>query len=149
MQRQNSGLTSLFFLQLAISIFFLILGIQGIISNMSQNSGFAREVARFFNAENPAVQKTELIMGIISLMAGFLLLLGLFRFGDSRLVVVSSVLIFIFWLTRLVMIRFMTELIIRNGNISFIPDFSTWLLAVSTDVIILCSIWTIARRTSR
>ncbi|MDA3958780.1 hypothetical protein [Oceanispirochaeta sp.] len=72
MQRQNSGLTSLFFLQLAISIFFLILGIQGIISNMSQNSGFAREVARFFNAENPAVQKTELIMGIISLMAGFL-----------------------------------------------------------------------------
>ncbi|MDA3958781.1 hypothetical protein [Oceanispirochaeta sp.] len=43
----------------------------------------------------------------------------------------------------------MTELIIRNGNISFIPDFSTWLLAVSTDVIILCSIWTIARRTSR
>lgn len=148
MRRKNTGLTSLFFLQLAIALFFLILGFGGIINNMSQNTGFAREVARFFNAENPAVEKTELIMGIISLVAGLLLLLGLFRFGDSRLVVVSSVLIFLFWLTRLVMVRFMTELIIRNGNISFIPDFSTWLLAVSTDVIILCSIWTIARRSS-
>jgi len=148
MRRQNSGINSLFFLQLAIAIFFLILGVQGIISNMSQNSGFAREVARFFNAENPAVQKTELVMGIISLIAGLLLLLGLFRFGDSRLVTASSVLIFLFWLTRLVIVRFMTELVIRNGNISFIPDFSTWLLAVSTDVIILCSIWSIARRSS-
>ncbi|MDC7233472.1 MAG: hypothetical protein PQJ58_09575 [Spirochaetales bacterium] len=146
MRRQNSGLTSIFFLQLAIALFFLILGVQGIVNNMSQNSGFAREVAKFLNAENPAVQKTELIMGIISLVAGLLLLLGLFRFGDSRLVVISSVLIFLFWLTRLVMVRFMTELVIRNGNITFYPDFSTWLLAVSTDVIILCSIWTIARR---
>ncbi|MBF9018498.1 MULTISPECIES: hypothetical protein [unclassified Oceanispirochaeta] len=148
MRRQNTGLTSIFFLQLAIAIFFLILGVQGIITNVSQNSGFAREVAKFMNAENPAVQKTELIMGIISLVAGLLLLLGLFRFGDSRLVVVSSVLIFLFWLTRLVMVRFMTELVVRNGNITFYPDFSTWLLAVSTDVIILCSIWTIARRSS-
>lgn len=148
MRRQNTGLTSIFFLQLAIALFFLILGVQGIVNNMSQNSGFAREVASFLNAENPAVQKTELIMGIISLVAGLLLLLGLFRFGDSRLVVVSSVLIFLFWLTRLVMVRFMTELVIRNGNITFHPDFSTWLLAVSTDVIILCSIWTIARRSS-
>lgn len=148
MRRQNTGLTSIFFLQLAIAIFFLILGVQGIITNVSQNSGFAREVAKFMNAENPAVQKTELIMGIISLVAGLLLFLGLFRFGDSRLVVVSSVLIFLFWLTRLVMVRFMTELVVRNGNITFSPDFSTWLLAVSTDVIILCSIWTIARRPS-
>ncbi|QEN09350.1 hypothetical protein EXM22_15700 [Oceanispirochaeta crateris] len=148
MQRQSKGFTSLFFLQLAIALFFLILGFQGIISNMSQNSGFAQQVARFLNAENPAVQKTELVMGIFSLVAGILLLLGLFRFGDFRLVVVSSVLIFIFWLTRLIMVRFMTELVIRNGNISFMPDFSTWLLAVSTDVIILCSIWTIARRSS-
>lgn len=148
MRRQNTGLTSIFFLQLAIALFFLILGVQGIINNMSQNSGFAREVAKFLNAENPAVQKTELTMGIISLVAGLLLLLGLFRFGDSRLVVISSVLIFIFWLTRLVMVRFMTELVIRNGNVTFYPEFSTWLLAVSTDVIILCSIWTIARRSS-
>jgi len=148
MRRQNSGINSLFFLQLAIALFFLILGVQGIISNMSQNSGFAREVARLFNAVNPAVQKTELVMGIISLIAGLLLLLGLFRFGDSRLVTFSSVLIFLFWLTRLVMVRFMTELSISNGNISFLPDFSTWLLAVSTDVIILCSIWSIARRSS-
>lgn len=148
MRRQNTGLTSIFFLQLAIALFFLILGVQGIVNNMSQNSGFAREVASFLNAENPAVQKTELIMGIISLVAGLLLLLGLFRFGDSRLVVISSVLIFLFWMTRLIMVRFMTELVVRNGNITFYPDFSTWLLAVSTDVIILCSIWTIARRSS-
>jgi uncharacterized membrane protein YphA (DoxX/SURF4 family) len=148
MRRQNTGLTSIFFLQLAIALFFLILGFQGIINNMSQNSGFAREVAKFLNAENPAIQKTELTMGIISLVAGLLLLLGLFRFGDSRLVVISSVLIFIFWLTRLVMVRFLTELVVRNGNVTFYPEFSTWLLAVSTDVIILCSIWTIARRSS-
>ncbi|MDC7239772.1 MAG: hypothetical protein PQJ50_05360 [Spirochaetales bacterium] len=146
MRRQSTGLNSIFFLQLAVALFFLILGFQGIISNMSQNSGFAREMARFINAENPAVQKTELIMGIISLVAGLLLFLGLFRFMDSRLVVISSVLIFIFWLVRFVMVRFMTELVIRNGNIIFSPDFSTWLLSVSMDVIILCSIWTIARR---
>lgn len=148
MRRQRSGSASIFFLQLAVSLFFLILGVQGILSNMSQNSGFAREVARIFNATNPAVQQTELVMGIISLIAGLLLILGLFRFGDSRMVVFSSVLIFIFWFVRLVLVRFMTELVIRNGNISFYPDFSTWLLAVSTDVIILCSIWTIARRPS-
>ncbi len=148
MRRQSTGLNSIFFLQLAIALFFLILGFQGIISNMSQNSGFAREMAKFINAENPAVQKTELVMGIISLVAGLLLFLGLFRFGDSRLVVVSSVLIFIFWLVRFVMVRFMTELVIRNGNIIFYPDFSTWLLSVSMDIIILCSIWTIARRTA-
>jgi len=148
MRRQNSGINSLFFLQLAVASFFLILGVQGVVSNMSQNSGFAYEVARFFNAENPAVHKTELIMGIISLIAGLFLLLGLFRLGGSSLVTVSSVLIFLFWLTRLVIVRFMTELVISNGNISFLPDFSTWLLAVSTDVIILCSIWSIARRSS-
>jgi len=141
-------MSSIFFLQLAVAVFFLILGLQGIINNFSQNTGFAREVARIFNPEYPAFQKTELILGIVSLVAGLLLLLGLFRFGDSRLVVVSSILIFIFWLVRLVLMRFMTELIIGNGNISFQPDFSTWLLNVSTDIIILCSIWTIARRSS-
>jgi len=148
MRRQKSGMSSIFFLQLAVAVFFLILGLQGIINNFSQNTGFAREVARIFNPEYPAFQKTELILGIVSLVAGLLLLLGLFRFGDSRLVVVSSILIFIFWLVRLVLMRFMTELIIGNGNISFQPDFSTWLLNVSTDIIILCSIWTIARRSS-
>ncbi len=148
MRRQRNGSASIFFLQLAVSLFFLILGVQGILSNMSQNSGFAREVARMFNAVHPAVQQTELVMGIISLIAGLLLMLGLFRFGDSRMVVFSSVLIFIFWFVRLILVRFMTELVIRNGNISFHPDFSTWLLAVSMDVIILCSIWTIARRPS-
>lgn len=148
MRRQNSGLTSIFFLQLAVALFFLILGIQGIVNNISQNTGFAREVARFFNAEDPAVHQTQLVMGIISLVAGLLLLLGLFRFGDSRLVVISSVLIFLFWMVRFVMIRFMSELVIKNGNISFLPDFSTWLLAVSMDIIILCSIWTIARRSA-
>ena len=146
MRRQNSGMTSLFFLQLAIAVFFLILGLQGIMYSVSQNSGFAREVARFFNPDFPAVQKTELIFGIFSLISGILLLLGLFRFGDSRLVIVSSVLIFIFWLVRLILMRFLTELVISNGNISFQPDLATWLLNVSMDTIILCSIWTLARR---
>ncbi len=146
MRRQNAGMTSLFFLQLAIAVFFLILGLQGIMYSVSQNTGFAREVARFFNPEYPAVQKTELIFGIFSLVSGLLLLLGLFNFGDSRLVTVSSVLIFLFWLVRLVMMRFMTELVISNGNISFQPDLSSWLLNVSMDTIILCSIWTLARR---
>jgi uncharacterized membrane protein YphA (DoxX/SURF4 family) len=146
MRRQNSGMTSIFFLQLAVAIFFLILGLQGILYSVSQNSGFAREVARFLNPDYPSIQRTELIFGIFSLIAGLLLLLGLFRFGDSRLVTISSVLIFIFWLIRLILMRFMTELVIFNGNISFHPEFSTWLLNVSTDTIILCSIWTIARR---
>ena len=146
MRRQNSGMTSLFFLQLAVAIFFLILGLQGIMYSVSQNSGFAREVARFFNPEYPAVKNIELVFGIFSLFSGFLLLLGLFRFGDSRLVTVSSVLIFLFWLIRLVIMRFMTELVVFNGNISFQPDFSNWLLNVSMDTIILCSIWTLARR---
>ncbi|OQY33941.1 MAG: hypothetical protein B6241_06400 [Spirochaetaceae bacterium 4572_59] len=146
MRRQNSGMTSIFFLQLAVALFFLILGLQGIMYSVSQNTGFAREVAQFFNSEYPAVHNMELIFGIFSMVAGILLLLGLFRFGDSRLVTVSSVLIFIFWLVRLVMMRFMTELVISNGNISFQPDLSEWLLNVSRDTIILCSIWTLARR---
>jgi uncharacterized membrane protein YphA (DoxX/SURF4 family) len=146
MRRQGSGMTSLFFLQLAVAVFFLILGLQGIMNSVSQNSGFAREVARFFNPDYPSVQKTELIFGIFSLVVGLLLMLGLFRFGDSRLVAVSSVLSFIFWLVRLIMMRFMTELVVFNGNISFEPDFLTWLLNLSTDTIILCSIWTLARR---
>lgn len=146
MRRQNSGMTAFFFLQLAVAVFFFILGIQGILYSVSQNSGFAREVARFFNPNAPAVHQTELVLGIFSLVAGFLLLLGLFRFGDARLVTVSCALIFIFWLVRLILMRFMTELVIANGNITFQPDLSGWLLNVSMDTIILCSIWTLGRR---
>ena len=146
MRRQNSGMTSLFFLQLAVAVFFLFLVLQGIMYSVSQNSGFAREVARFLNPDYPAVERTVLVFGIFSLFSGFLLLLGLFRFGDSRLVTISSILIFLFWLARLILVRFMAEVVIFNGNISFQPDLSTWLLNISMDTIILCSIWTLARR---
>ena len=146
MRQQRTRNGSIFFLQLAISLFFLIQGLQGIINNVSPNSEFAREVAKLMNPQIPAYQTTALVMAIISLIAGLLLFLGLFRFGDKTLVTFSSVLIFIFWLTKLVLVRFMTELAIVGGTVSFSPDFSTWLLNVSTDTIILCSIWAIAKR---
>jgi hypothetical protein len=129
-KRTGISLSSVFFLQLALGLFFLSLGILGLVSHDSSWS----ELRRAFGRND----SMELIISIAELVAGGILILGLFVSiaGDTQRIV--SLCLFGLWALYLVVTYFM------NGFAE--PDFAPWLYEVSMRAVILVGLWVIGRR---
>ena len=135
-----------FLLQLALAIFFIVLGIQSIMY-YKDPPDFWTQVTRFFNNNRRDISdELSLTMGILSLISGLLLVLGLFNVVNRRTLRMFVLLIFIIWIARIIILRFMTGIHMGNGSISFSPDFMTWLLNFSGDLVTLCSLWLIEEK---
>ena len=143
---KKSTVDIVFLLQLALAIFFIVLGIQSIMY-YREAPDFWTEINRFFNHNRQGISdELTLTMGILSLVAGLLLVLGLFNVVNRRTLRLFVLLIFIIWIVRIIVLRFIGGVHVGNGNISFSPDFMTWLLNFSSDLVVLCSLWLIEEK---
>ncbi|MDA3851018.1 MAG: hypothetical protein PF447_07065 [Spirochaetaceae bacterium] len=136
-------------MQLALAFFFLILGIQEVMS--SQQSDLVNDINRGLNElmGRGMDPRLEMVVGILAVISGLLMLLGVFQLTNGRLVFLFTSIIMIYWSVRFVLIRFITDIVASQGALIFQPSLEQWLMNSSMDLIILCSLWMILRAYSR
>lgn len=132
MDRKKSGISvsSAFFLQLSLGVFFVMLGYLGIENHESTMSA----VGRFFGRDDTM----RYVMAIIEIAMGAVLVLGLFISVSSGLSRLISVALFILWAFYMALTFFVNDL----GK----PDWASWLYKVSWNAIILVSLWMVGRK---
>ncbi len=124
-------------IQLALSLYFIVLGVQEV--SGSQQSDLVRGVSSLFSG-NPAMDSSvQMAVGIFALVSGALLLLGVFRLVKGRAIDMFAAVIFLFWLLRIVYVRFILEMNLAGGTLAFYPNLEEWLLSLSHDILVLCS----------
>lgn len=129
-RRVTFALSSVFFLQLALGLFFLSLGILGLQGHASRGSEFMRWLGR-----NDDLQ---LVVSIAQVAAGAILVLGLFISLSGEVQRIVSLSLFGLYALYIAMVYFI------NGFAE--PDFLPWLYEVSMRSVVLVGLWVIGRR---
>ena len=130
----DAGLT-VRILQIVVAAFLITLGLIALIHWNSGLSRFGRDLNRAFGrASNPV----NLIVGIVELVAGVIVLAGLFMRESGRLVYATTIVIAILWVIQIIVIFFAQGI--------FEPDFWVWANRLAADLIILLALWLINRR---
>ncbi len=124
-----------FFLQLSTACFFLVLGICGIFPNVDES----------ILSLNNNYLVFEAIFGVLELICALILFMGLFTRVFKNWMSLSSLLIFIFWIIRIVFTQFFNKFVIASGAIVFYPSIMEWILNLMLELVVLAAIWTINR----
>lgn len=124
-------------LQLVVSAFLITLGLAGLSEWNSNLAQFSRSVNRLFGRTENYL---DLIMAIAELVAGGIVLIGVFSPVTSRLIFWSTLIIMVLWAIQIVASRF------ARGFLE--PDAIRWLNELSVDLIVLAGLWVINRRSA-
>lgn len=121
-------------LRLSLGLFFLVLGIIGVIpqvqeSVFSLNDNFGLEV----------------IFGVVELVCGVILLAGLFTFTKKKTVAIASAVVIFFWILRIVLSKFVWGLSVGGSGIVFHPGFPAWILVLGVELVIAAALFLIYR----
>jgi len=124
-------------LRITLGLFFLFLGIAGVSPDIGEGAFF--ELSKGHNS-------LEILFGVIEIICGVLLLLGLFLSFNYRAIYLGGLIVFIFWIARIVLTRFIWGLnFISKSNLNF-PLFFVWLLYFSCELTIAAAIWVVMQR---
>lgn len=135
MATRESGISGLFFLQLAVSLFLIVSGLLGIMDYNSTINEVVRSLTRTFGGRSDVL---NIIISVAELVSGAVLLIGLFLIIRNNTLFYATLTVFILWAVRVVFYYFL------NGLLQ--PDLLIWLHRVSPDLIVLSSLWVIFRR---
>ncbi len=128
---------SFFLLQIAVGLFFLLMGLQGLInynSNINQASRFINDL---FGNNNNII---NIIVSVGALVSGIIILGGLFIPMRSSTLMIATLVVIIFWALKIAYFYVANNL--------FEPDMLTWLQRLSLDCVVLMSLWIINRKYS-
>jgi uncharacterized membrane protein YphA (DoxX/SURF4 family) len=131
-KRSSLSLTSTFFLQLCLGIFFLTLGIMGVTNYNTNVSGFMRFLGR-----NDAL---KLVASVGEIVMGGILVLGLVIPVSSALAKLLGIALFIVWGI------YMALVFIVEGFLK--PDFIMWAYNFSWHAVILVGLWVVGQKYS-
>ena len=113
-------------LQILVGIFFIVLGLAGILPNVEEG---------VFGLSN-RYGNIELLFGIVELCCGIIMILSLFTFMTHKTIYRAVQVVFIFWIARIVLAK-----IIWAPPHPSIESFLPWLLVVSAESIVAASVW--------
>jgi uncharacterized membrane protein YphA (DoxX/SURF4 family) len=122
----------IFFLQLCLGIFFLVLGITDLTNY--NHPDFLSQVGRAFGKN----ETLALVMAVVEIVMGAILALGLFLSASTDMTKLLGVVLFILWALYMVVAFFVQDLLK--------PNLLTWLYRVSWNAVILISLWIVGRR---
>lgn len=131
---QKSGAFTSFLLQLATGVYFAVSGIQGIIAYDSELARVGRAISGVFGANSPM----GLIVSIALLIAGALLVVGLFLSLKKGAQLLIGIVLMVLW-----GLNILNSYILTNFGE---PSVFAWLSAFSRDLVILAVLWVIANR---
>ncbi|MBN2656929.1 MAG: hypothetical protein JXR86_07695 [Spirochaetales bacterium] len=130
---------SILFLQLSLALMFISFGLVGIINYNSDLANFGRSVNKLFGQSNDVI---PVLFAVLELVAGVLLIASLFSGVSSRVLSVSLLVIFIFWIVFIVMNYFLDGF---GMNQYGREDFLGWLKNLSPQLVALSGLWIITR----
>ena len=118
-------------LRIFVAVFFLVLGITGILTNVDES---------IFSLNNGNLT-LEIVFGVVEILCGLVILLNLFSRKNYRSVANASLIVLLFWIARIVLSKFIW---------GTIPDTSSvwiysWALNILTELVIAASIFVLAR----
>ncbi len=126
---------SYFLLQIAVGLFFLLLGLQGIMHYNSDISGAGRAIAKVLGGKASYISIT---IAVLELISGVIILGGLFVPMKNSTLMIASLVVFVFWAVRIAYLFFV--------NNFTEPDLLIWLQKLSLDCVVLMSVWIIHRK---
>jgi hypothetical protein len=130
-QKSQSSFGSLFFLQLSLGAFFLMLGIMGL---GDYDSGLSR-AARFFGRDDTL----RVVMAVVELVMGVILVLGLFMSVSADLTKIFLIALFVLWALYMVLSLFLNDSFLK-------PNTVAWIYSLAWNSVILISIWVVGGR---
>jgi len=110
-----------------VGIFLILLGIAGISPNIDES---------IFSLNNKNLT-LEIIFGIVEIICGLIIFMGLFVNTKNKTVHRASLVVFCFWIARIILTKFIWS----TPPLSNMSYFFTWALILSTEAIIAASIW--------
>jgi hypothetical protein len=116
-------------LQIIVSIFFLLLGLMGILPNVDEG----------IFAINNRQLGVEILFGAAELFCGVVLMVSLFAFMRRRTVYRACIIVFILWIIQILLSRFVWGL--PSGTVA---GFLNWLLVLSVESIVAAAVWLLA-----
>lgn len=122
-----SGAYSIKFLRITLGLFFVILGIIGIINE----KGFSESIFELNTSSN-----MEAIFGFVEAVCGLILIGGLFFSRKKKVIYWTSIIVFLFWAARIVLSKFIWGLTINNNGVYPAGGFAAWLLAIAVQLVI-------------
>lgn len=128
----------LFWLQLIVGVFFLFLGILGILPNLEE--GF------FSITQGGSLQFVEVLIGVVEVAIGVILLLGLFQFLTVSLLKQTTFWAFVLWAVRLALSQVVFKLGLLAGVIDLNRMTLNWWLETLLMLVLLANLWTLHRR---
>ena len=123
-------INTFFILQIVLALMLLSFGLLAIEGYNSTGSDILRGVNKVFGQSSPVF---PIIFGIIQLVAGIILLIDLVGAIPSNLFRILHIIICVVWLISIVMNFILSNL--------FEPNFLKWLAGLSTQLVILLSLW--------
>ena len=122
---------------LVIGIFMILVGIKGIVDYNSSLSELKRAMGSLFGSGNKDI--ITLIIAILDIIAGSILILGLFLTEQIPLLGTAASGVIVYWGARIIYNSFIIG--IKYGKkIEFRPDFMSWLLLLITSIIVLLAL---------
>lgn len=128
----------LFWLQLFVGVFFLFLGILGILPNLEE--GF------FSITQGGSLQFVEVLIGVVEVAIGVILFLGLFQFLTVSLLTQTTFWAFVLWAVRLALSQVVFKLGLLAGVIDLNRMTLNWWLETLLMLVLLANLWTLHRR---
>lgn len=126
---------NLFLFQFVIAVFFIVLGVMGVLPNVDEGVFSLRGLQ----------WEVELVAGILEVLCGVLLLFGLFASPSRGVLRNASFAVFVFWVARVAYTRFLVPGVL-SAAVASLESFLPWLLLLSVELVVLLSVWLIARR---
>lgn len=114
---------SLKWLRLAIGIFFVSLGLVGVLDTVDEG---------IFQLSQDYTQ-LELVFGIIELLSGVVIISGLFKVFPQKVMSMATLVVFAFWVVRVILTRF-----VWGGFME--PVFLLWLTYMMAELVIALAI---------
>jgi hypothetical protein len=118
-------------LKMSLGVFFILLGLMGVLPTVEES---------VFTLTNSYLY-LEVIFGIVEIACGVFIISSLLTFFTKKIKYTMSVLILVFWGARIILSKIVWGFGITASGIWFKPDFGTWLLILSCELIIAACLW--------
>lgn len=130
-----SRVSTMALLMMALGLFFVVLGIIGIIPQAGEGI-FGLSSGR---------TTLEVVFGVLELLCGAFLLYDAVARIPAKTSSAVLLVIFGLWIIRIVITLFVQGIDFRSSGIVFHPAFWTWLLTLATDLVIASGLWLVYR----
>ena len=128
---KGKGVSSSTLVQIALGFFFVALGIAGIIPQAGEG---------VFSLSK-GQSTLEIVFGVIEVLCGAFFLVDSVRRIPRKTSMLAILVIMCLWALRILISEFFNAIDLRSDGVLFYPNFWSWLLTLSIDLVVASLLW--------